>query len=60
MSGNGVDSLPQDGPLTHLWYGLRRIYIPTSPALLLQSQKALLDRFVKSVPVVLYLQFQLC
>jgi hypothetical protein len=39
----------ETGYLSHLYYGLRSLYIPTSPFKVLQAQKALLSSFVRYV-----------
>jgi hypothetical protein len=38
---------PQDGLLTRMYYTLRRAYIPTSPALLLEAQREVFRKFVR-------------
>jgi hypothetical protein len=46
----GVDADDHEtGYLSHLYYGLRSIYIPTSPYKVLKAQKALLSSFVRSI-----------
>jgi hypothetical protein len=49
-SEGSTDATGDHGLLSNLFYGLRRVFIPTSPALLLSSQKRIFETFVK-VPV---------